>query len=289
MVKPKTYVLKTAGTNCDEGTRFAFQLAGADAEIVDIKDLVIGINPLSDRKFKLLDCQILAIPGGFSNGDYIRSGKIFAEDLKHYLENEIREFAESDKFIIGICNGFQVLTNYGLLPGFDGKTEQTVTLTYNQQQRFRCDWVRMSKPRGSRDCVWTKGIEGIDLPIAHGEGNFAADAETLNYLFVKGLVQLQYSDDKYNPSMQFPQNPNGSLRSIAGICNETGNVFGLMPHPERFVYSKRHRLSSLQEILGRDYINQKDSFVQEMIRTVGKLPEEGPGLQIFKNGVDYFK
>ncbi|MBI2631447.1 phosphoribosylformylglycinamidine synthase I [Candidatus Pacearchaeota archaeon] len=289
MIKPKAYILRTAGTNCDEGTQFAFHLAGADAEIIDIKDLIKGQNPISGRKFKLSDCQILAIPGGFSNGDYIRSGKIFADDLKHYLENELRDFIESGKLIIGICNGFQVLTNYGLLPGLDGKIEQTVSLTYNQQQRFRCDWVRLSKPMSAKQCIWTDGIDRLDLPIANGEGKFVADDELLKEMFGKGLVQFQYSDMDYNPVSLFPYNPNNSMESIAAICNESRNVFGLMPHPERFIYPKRHRFASLQEILGRNYVNRDDKFVKEMIRTIGKLPDEGQGLKIFKNGVNYFK
>ncbi|MBR9704251.1 phosphoribosylformylglycinamidine synthase I [Candidatus Pacearchaeota archaeon] len=271
MEKPKVCVIRTDGTNCDRETKHAFELVGGNTDIVHMNTLIKGYDPASKRKVKLSDYDILAIPGGFSNGDYIAAGRIFSSDLEHFLGDEINEFASSDKLIIGICNGFQALVKYGLLPQLDGRVEQTTTLTYNDSGRFRCDWVNLVKPDGNGEkCIWTRGIESIDLPIAHGEGKFNAEARLMDRLFRDGQVVFQYADNQGNPTMDHPENPNGSLRSIAGICDPSGQIFGLMPHPERYWKPGNHRLYTKQKI-------------------DGTAPSEGLGLQIFRKGVEYFR
>jgi len=264
----KVCVLRTDGTNCDRETRHAFNLVGAEADIVHIKTLVKGYDPALERKIRLEDYDILAIPGGFSHGDYIAAGKILARDLQHFLGKELERFIADGKPVIGICNGFQVLVKYGLLPRLDNRTEQTATLTYNENRKFECRWVRLVNPRNKR-CIWTRGIDSIDLPVAHGEGRFVASLDLVDRLFDEGMVVFRYADSDGNPTMDFPDNPNGSMRAIAGICDSSGLIFGLMPHPERYSTPYNHPLATLQKLRG-------------------ELPNEGLGLQIFRNGVRYF-
>jgi phosphoribosylformylglycinamidine synthase len=222
----KAIIIRTAGTNCDAETQAAFELAGAQAERVHI-------NRIIRKEVRLSDYQILAVPGGFSYGDDIASGKILANELKNRLGNEMKEFADSGKPIIGICNGFQVLVKMGLLPN-DNNFTQTVTLSFNDSDKFECRWVHL-KTEGSRkkevgrktNCLWTKGLpEVFSLPIAHGEGKFITkDEKILHELEHRNQVVFRYCE-----------NPNGSVHDIAGICNPKGNILGMMPHPERFVY-----------------------------------------------------
>jgi len=285
--KPKVCVLRTDGTNCDRETRYAFNLVNGNAEIVHINSLKKGYDPVKRKDISLDDYHILALPGGFSYGDYISAGKILAEDLRRSFREEIQEFIDCGKLIIGICNGFQVLVKSGFLPG-SIKNEQTTTLTYNNSQRFEDRWVRLIKTyKGNDKCVWTKGIDSIDLPVAHGEGKFVAPKELTRALFNNSQVVFQYSDKNGNPTMEFPANPNGSLEAIAGICDETGRVFGLMPHPERYNHPKNYYLASLQEILSRDYIDKSNPVIAKRLDLIGEFPKEGAGLQIFRNGVDY--
>jgi len=299
MKKPKVCVLRTDGTNCDRETAYAFNLVGGDAEIVHINSLKKKYDPVTERKISLEDYHILALPGGFSHGDYIAAGKILAFDLMMHLGKDIEQFIKDGKPIIGICNGFQVLVKSGLLPMINGKTEQTATLTYNENGKFECRWVRLTNYKGKvleswtqkdhdRDkCVWTKGIDEIYLPVAHGEGRFITSDETLNELFNKGLVVFQYADQEGKHTNRFPFNPNDSSAGIAGICNETGRIFGLMPHPERYNHPKNHYLATLQEVLSRPYINRSDPEVIKRLNIAGTLPKEGQGLKIFRNGIDY--
>lgn len=282
-MKPKVCVLRTDGTNCDRETKYAFDLVGGDSDIVHINSLIKGYDPAEQREISLDDYHILSIPGGFSHGDYISAGKVQAEYIKHYLMKEIRKFIDDGKLIIGICNGFQVLVKSGLLPTQTG--EQTTTLTYNDSGRFEARWVRLKSYKDT--CIWTKGVNDIELPVAHGEGKFVADEKIIQNLFEQGLIVYQYVDQEGNPTMEFPANPNGSYHSIAGICDETGRIFGLMPHPERYNHPDNHPLSSLQEVLSRDYIDKSDPVTEERLVRVGTLPEEGLGLQIFRNGIEY--
>lgn len=273
MGKVKVCVLRTKGTNCELETAEAFRRVGADTDIIFLASL-FQMNPITKRKHNLNEYDILALPGGFSHGDYIRSGKVFASDLRHYAGDQVEQFVNDKKPIIGICNGFQVLVNYGLLPSA-GKLDQTASLTYNDCSRFRCDWVRMRVPEsGLKKCLWTKDIREIALPMAHGEGKFMMkEKHFAQQLLELGEVPLQYVDLEGNPTQVFPYNPNGSMLSIAGVCNQYGNIFGLMPHPERALRFRNHPDWALR---------------QAQYTLAGyPLPEEGEGLQIFQNAVDY--
>lgn len=230
MARPKVLILKAAGINCDQETAFAFQSAGAETESVHINQLVLGEK-------KLASYQILAISGGFTYGDDLAAGKILANELKCKLFGDVKDFILQGNLIIGICNGFQVLVKAGILPG-SPSFEQEATLAGNDSGIFEDRWVYL-KPSGK--CVWTKGLqEIIYLPVAHGEGKFIPkNEEVLLRLKAQGQVVFQYCDRRGNPG-GFPVNPNGSLDNIAGICDSTGRVFGLMPHPERHLISLQH-------------------------------------------------
>lgn len=257
MLKPKVCILRSAGTNCDQETGAAFKLAGAEVESVHINSLVSG-------KRSLDDFQILALSGGFSYGDDIASGKIFANELRFKLGDALHKFISQGKLIIGICNGFQILVKAGLLPG-GNSFRQTVTLSLNDSAKFEDRWVYL-KPAQSC-CIWTKGLEDtIYLPVAHGEGKFIPqDKQVLETLVNKKQIVFQYVD-KNNNLCAYPDNPNGSVENIAGICDESGRIFGLMPHPERHIQGTHHpRWTRLG------------------------LKEEGEGLIIFKNAVDFLK
>lgn len=286
-MKPKVCVLRTDGTNCDKETVHAFNLVGGDAEIIHINSLKKEYDPVKQKKVCLEEFNILALPGGFSHGDYIKAGKILAQDLKESLGEKVQKFIDDGKLIIGICNGFQVLVKSGFLPMLDDEKMQTTTLTYNDSNRYEDRWVKLVSPKNN--CVWTKGVEKIDLPVAHAEGKFVASEETLKRLFDQNLVVYQYADVNGKPTMEFAANPNASLESIAGICDPSGKIFGLMPHPERYNYPKNHHLAPLQEILSREYVDHSNPIVAERARITGKLPEKGLGLKIFQNAINYFK
>ena len=284
-MKPRVCVLKTEGTNCDRETRYAFELVGGDAEIIHINSLIKGYDPVKQEKVSLGDYHILALPGGFSHGDYIAAGKVLAQYLIQFMEEEVKAFLAKGKPVIGICNGFQVEVKAGLLPNLDGRFGQTATLTYNDSPTFQDRWVRLISPENR--CIWTKGIKKIDLPIAHGEGRFFCPEEIYTELSKQGLVVFQYANSDLSPTMQFPDNPNGSQEAIAGICDPNGLVFGLMPHPERYNNPKNHHLATLQEVLNRDYVDREDTFIVERTKLAGVFPKEGSGLQIFRNGIEY--
>ena len=285
MEKPKVCVLRTDGINCDRETAHAFNSVGGDAEIVHVNSLKKGYDPAAKRRISLHDYHILADPGGFSYGDYISAGKVFAEEIKQFLEEDMQKFIEDGKLVIGICNGFQVLVKSGFLPNLDGKMEQTATLTYNDSRNFECRWVRLVSPENR--CVWTKGVKYLEIPVAHGEGRFDAPPEVVKELFEKGLVVYQYADADKKPTQEFPANPNDSVEAIAGICDPTGRIFGLMPHPERYNHPNNHHLASLQRVLSRSYVDRAAPGVQERLRLAGELPEKGKGLEIFRNGIEY--
>jgi phosphoribosylformylglycinamidine synthase I len=252
----RVLVLRTAGTNCDKETAFAFEEAGAVTELVHI-------NRLSSGEKELSDYQILAIPGGFSYGDDIASGKILANELKFGLEDDVRKFIKDGKLIIGICNGFQILVKSGLLPNLSGdfKTIEA-TLTLNDSAKFEDRWVYLKR---TTKCVWTQDLpEIIYLPVAHGEGKFIPkDRKILADLKKQGLIVFEYADEK-GSKKGFPYNPNGSVENIAGICDKTGRCFGLMPHPERHISFLQHPRWTRQINRGR-----------------------GDGFAIFKSGVDF--
>jgi phosphoribosylformylglycinamidine synthase len=245
VIKPNVCVLKTDGTNCDEETSYAFSKAGGKCRTVHLNQLRSGNDKLSNY-------QILAIPGGFSYGDDIVSGKVLALELMSFLKDQLQEFVAAEKLIIGICNGFQALVRTGLLPFRDIGNMQTM-LTHNSSGHFECRWVEL----WVRDnpCVFTKGIAYAFMQIAHGEGRFYAEKDVLAQIESQNLVAMRYSE----------HNPNGSLNNIAGICDPTGRIFGLMPHPERIVELTQHP----------DWRRFKE----------GIKPH---GLKIFENAVNYF-
>jgi phosphoribosylformylglycinamidine synthase len=245
-MKPKALILRTAGTNCDAETAAAFELAGANT-------LIVHVNRLLENAGVMRDVQILAFPGGFSFGDDIAAGKIFANQLTHHLSDSLSDFVAAGKPIIGICNGFQILVKTHLLPGpLAGKTGQTCTLTNNDSGRFIDRWVSL-KAQGQK-CIWTTDVNELDLPIAHGEGKFVPANEAVREaLWKNDQVALVYS----------AENPNGSTDAIAGVCDASGLVFGLMPHPERHLWRVQHPAWTSRPDPGGT----------------------GAGLQIFKNAV----
>ena len=257
--KPNVLVIRTAGTNCDKETAFAFETAGANS-------FLSHVNEVKEKK-NLAFYQIMAIPGGFSYGDDLGAGKILSLELMLWLQDEIKRFIDKGGLILGICNGFQVLVKTGILP--DLSFSQTVTLTDNDSHRFEDRWVYLKvEGRGSRvkgfEDIWLRDLpEIINLPVAHGEGKFYAEKDILDKIENNGRVALRYSDSQGGET-GYPLNPNGSLNSIAGICDVSGKILGLMPHPERCIF--KHHLPFWKE--------------KEAIPF---------GLKIFKNAVSYFK
>ncbi len=224
----KTLILRAPGTNCDGETAFAFQQAGASTELVHANRLIRG-------EARLADYHILVIPGGFTYGDDIAAGKVMANELKLKLGEEIARFVGEGKLILGICNGFQVLVKAGLLPELSNGHSQPVTLTNNDSGKFECRWVYLAANKTS-PCVFTRGTDRIYLPVAHGEGKLV----TQDYVLPDASIALYYTDERGDRTAGYPHNPNGSESNIAGICDSSGRIFGLMPHPERHVRGTQH-------------------------------------------------
>jgi len=268
MATPKVLVLTGYGINCDFETLEAFKRAGAEGERIHVNDII-------DGRHKLGDYQMMAFPGGFSYGDDIASGKALANKILTNLGDDLAKFVESDKLVIGICNGFQVMTRLGLVPDVAGDHKtQECTLTYNDSARYEDRWVHLIS-EGNK-CVFTRGVERLYAPVAHGEGKFFASDETLDKLEQNGQVVFRYAlPEGAAAKGAYPHNPNGALRDIAAVCDPTGRVFATMPHPERFLEFTNHpRWTALRAALERE----------------GKLvPKEGDGQKIFNNAVEYFK
>ena len=255
----KALVLTGFGINCDQETESALNRAGAEAVLVHLNDIVA-------EPAMLADYQVLAVPGGFSFGDDVASGRILANRLRHKLGDPLKRFVEDGKLVIGICNGFQVLVKMGILPLFEGEFKQEVTLTWNETSRFENRWITLQCAPNT-PCVWLKDIGHIELPVRHGEGKFIPrDAGVLERLQANGQVVVRYVKPDGSPARgEFPYNPNGAVDDIAGICDPSGRIFGLMPHPEAFVDRSNH---------------------PQWTRKKG-LPAEGAGLRIFRNAVAY--
>ena len=261
--KPKAIILRTAGTNCDYETRYALEKAGADVDLVHVNQLVKDKGLLSSY-------HIFVLPGGFTYGDDIAAGKVLANQLRHHLLDELTRFVDDGKLVIGICNGFQVLIKMGLLPGINGtppsfnEYRQEFTLTYNDSNKFEDRWVYLKSFSDKsvfidKDCL-------LYVPIAHAEGKFVAgDGGELENLGKSGQIIFKYVDKDGNIA-NYPWNPNGSLDNIAGICDSTGRVLGMMPHPERYIEPTQH-----------------PRWTREGLKA------EGDGIAIFRNAVNYVK
>lgn len=267
MATPRVLILRAPGTNCDQETAYAFQRAGAKTELVHINRLLE--NPRLPGEF-----QILCLPGGFSYGDDIAAGRILANQIRHHLQDALHEFKAAEKLILGICNGLQVLVKSGLLlDDVDGMPP--ATLTWNDSGRFEDRWVRLIPDQDK--CVFLQGVESMYLPIAHAEGKFVVtNADVMQQLQSRGQLALRYADESASQSgrlpaieagdvLPFPFNPNGSQGNVAGICDASGRVFGLMPHPERYIDHTHHPRWTRME-----------------------PREHGEGLAIFQNAVHYF-
>jgi len=228
MSKVKAIVIRSPGANCDGEAVFALEKAGAAVDLVHI-------NQLSRGEYKLTDYSILLIPGGFTYGDDISGGKVLANELKLKLGDDVNRFIKDGKLIIGICNGFQIMIKAGILPELRAGELPKLTLTYNDSGKFECRWVHLSVNRKS-PCIYTRGIESLYVPVAHGEGKLIGNPNAIS----TNNIVLYYADEQGNRSAGYPYNPNGSIKNIAGICDDTGRIFALMPHPERHIMGTQH-------------------------------------------------
>jgi phosphoribosylformylglycinamidine synthase len=266
----KAIVIAGNGTNCEREVATACELAGAECDIVHIAELLAGRARLNDYHF-------LNLAGGFLDGDDLGSAKAGANRLKQAavrdssdsLADQVQRFISDGKLVMGVCNGFQLMAKMGLLPALDGDYHnQSVTLTFNDRGRFEDRWCYLKVDRAS-PCVFTRGLDGLYLPVRHGEGKFVVqDDATLEQIEAKHLSAVKYcAADYHTPVMDYPMNPNGSVAAIAGICDETGRLFGLMPHPEAYLHRTHHPR----------WTRETD------------LPEEGMGLWLYRNAVKYVR
>ncbi len=242
------------GLNCEEETKFAFESAGAKRNI--IADIV-HINDLIAKPSMLKDYDIMAFPGGFSYGDDTGSGKAYANKFKNHLAKELAEFLSRDTLLIGICNGFQIITNLGILPG---------ALTYNKKGLYIDRWVDLKVEGNS---PWLKNIKKISIPIAHGEGHYVIDSKKYKEMERNKEVAFKYVKEEICKFQNLEKNPNGSDYDIAGVLAYNGHVLGLMPHPERGMFSIQSPLWQTKKHLSKS--------------------REGDGLLIFKNAIKYFE
>jgi len=265
--KIKALVLTGFGLNCDLETAHALELAGAEA-------VRVHINALIDGSARLDDYQVLAFGGGFSWGDDHGAGVLQAVRLRTNIGDQLRAFVERQRLVIGICNGFQTLVNLGLLPGLDGDYQsRSVALTFNDCGNFRDDWVTM-RLEAESPCLFTTGMDRLDLPVRHGEGKFYASPDVIARLEAGHQVVARYAKPDGEPANGvFPFNPNGSLGDVAGICDPTGRVFGLMPHPEAYNHWTNHPL----------WTRRADARRRKGLPVV----PDGitPGIQLFRNAV----
>jgi phosphoribosylformylglycinamidine synthase len=260
MVRPRVLILRAPGTNCDGETAHAFELAGGAAERWHV-------NRLIENPAKAAEFQVMCIAGGFSYGDDIAAGRILGNQIEHHLADVLGNFREAGKLIIGICNGFQVLLKTKLLAEADANGP-TATLAQNDSGKFEARWVHLAVEPGN--CVFLQGIQEMELPVAHGEGKFVVhDDDVFRRLHTERRLVMRYTAASHNGNLgavPYPANPNGAVGDVAGICDATGHVFGLMPHPERFVDWTQH-----------------PRWTREPAREVGD------GLRVFQNAVCYFK
>jgi phosphoribosylformylglycinamidine synthase I len=271
MSPAKALVLTGYGLNCDYETDYSLKRAGAQSIRMHINELIMGIG----TRVRLEEYHILVFGGGFSWADDHGAGVLLATKVKSNLGDHIERFIADGKLIIGICNGFQSLVNLGLLPGFKRKYgERRIALTYNDCGNFINIWVRL-KVNPKSPCVFTKGLSHIELPVRHGEGKLYASRSDIGQLVENNQIVMQYANEGGHPAKgRWPLNPNGSLEDIAAVCDPTGRVFGLMPHPEAYNHVTNHP----------DWVRRKEELSRQG-RTFDN--EEGDGIRIFRNAVDF--
>lgn len=277
--KPTVLIITGDGLNCERETAWAFTLAGADCDLVHIGDILSRVKNLPDY-------DALAFIGGFSNGDHLGAGTVQASRFRHSLKEDLRRFVAGGGPIIGICNGFQTLVKMGILPGAlpgmrsgvrpesqaesDGWT-RNATIMANDSGKFEDRWVHLTINSQS-PCIWTRGVRQLFLPVRHGEGKYyMAERGQLDSLESSNQVVARYATPEGIPTQDYPENPNGSQRAIAAVCDASGLIFGLMPHPESFLSPFNHPSWTRDTALGRS------------------LPAEGQGLAIFRNAVVYLR
>ena len=275
MTVVRALILTGYGLNCDYETDYSIKMAGAESHRMHINELIHREN--SDPETGLSHYHILVFGGGFSWADDHGAGVVLASKLKFNIGEQIYRFIRDGKLIIGICNGFQSLVNLGLLPGFEySYQERRVALIGNNSGNFIDCWVNL-KINPESHCIFTRGLLQIELPVRHAEGKIFATDKDIDLLFSNNQVVMQYADENGDSADgKWPLNPNGSLRDIAGICDPTGRIFGLMPHPEAF----------------HDLTNHPDwTRKKEVLNRQGKNIDnrEGDGIRIFRNAVEYIR
>ena len=265
-VPEKALIMSGFGINSEMETQVALSRAGMDADIVHINDLI-------DKKKRLEDYRLLVFPGGFSYGDDTGAGNAYANRVRNNLWRDVEEFLSGDNLVLGICNGFQILANLGLVPAFDRQYKRDIALMPNRKGVLECRFVTL-KP--AADNLWTKGIERLYCPVSHGEGNFSCSKATLERIRRSRMIAFTYCREDLNPANgEYPYNPNGSVEDIAGITSADGKVLGMMPHPERAM-----EFTSLYDW----------PLVKEQMKRQGvAIPSESMNMQLFRNVVDYFR
>ncbi|MGL4370073.1 MAG: phosphoribosylformylglycinamidine synthase subunit PurQ, partial [Spirochaetota bacterium] len=247
--------------------KFAFEYAGGKADILHVNDLI-------DNPSRLKEYQIFVFPGGFSYGDDTGSGKAMANRIRNNLSEYFAEFIARDVLVLGICNGFQVMASLGIVPGYSPFGNADVALERNSTDRYQCRWVDLIINKDSK-CVFTKGIERLHVPVAHGEGNFYASSSIIARIEDGSQDVMHYAKGSAPAKGEFPFNPNGAMHDVAAVCDPTGRIMGMMPHPERNIL-----------------FTQRDDFTarkEDILRAGGALPEESEGILLFRNAVNYFK
>jgi phosphoribosylformylglycinamidine synthase len=258
----RVLVITGLGLNCEAETEAAFRMAGARPELVHLLDL---LEHTGGRR--IADYPVLAFIGGFAFGDHLGAGFVFANKIRYRLYDDLLDFIGRGGLALGVCNGFQTMTRLGVLPGLDGdyKTPRA-TLAQNDRSGYRDAWVTLGFDQAS-PCLWTRGVERMDLPARHGEGKLLTAPDVLSRLRENRQIVARYLGPDGCPTQEWPHNPNGSPEAVAGICDPSGRLFGLMPHPDAHLYPFHHP----------DWTAR---------RRAGQLPSEGDGMKIFRNGVD---
>lgn len=264
-MKPKVLVFSGYGLNSEEETKFAFDWAGGSSDIIHINDII-------EKRYSLADYQILAFPGGFAYGDDTGSGNAYALKVRNHLWSDLLKFIDEDNLIIGICNGFQILVNLGLLPATKKYGTRDVGLMHNKQARYVVRFVDLKVE--TKKTPWLKGIEYLSIPVANGEGRLSIPDDILASLKKNDLIALRYYKGEMSTYLNLVANPNGSIEDIAGIIDKSGKILGLMPHPER----------------GMFFVQLPNwPLLKEKFKRAGKkIPLEGSGLKIFQNAIRYF-